>query len=234
MSFIKNLKIGARLGLGFALVIAAGLAVAIYGRFALQGVGDNLRVITDDRMVKIDQARDIKDNSNVIARSVRNIALLTDVPAKEAEKKRIDEARAANVEIVKQLDETLKTEKGRELLKQLAAARVAYAAAAGKAIVLGLANKNDEARDVLMKEVHVTRAAFFKAIDDLVDSQVAQTQAFKKEANDSVATASMLMLLLAGLSAAAGGLIAWAVARSITRPVQSRPSKRPAASPKAT
>jgi len=220
MAFIKNLKIGARLGLGFALVIAAGLAVAIYGRFALQGVGAELQRITDDRMVKVDQLRDIKDNLNQIARSVRNIALLSDVPAMEAEKKRIDEARASNADLLKKLDDSVKSEKGRAFMKDIAERQAANRTAVDKAIALGMANKNEEARDVLLKDVRATQGAYFKALEEFIEFQTALTQQSKKDANDHIATASTLMLLLASLAAAGGGLIAWAVARSITRPVQ--------------
>jgi methyl-accepting chemotaxis protein len=221
MSSFKNMKIGTRLGLAFAVVITTGLVVAAYGRVALQLVGEELRLITDDRLVKLSQVRDIKDNLNEIALSARNIALLTDEREMQAEKKDIESRRALNSDLIRKLEESIVAEQGRALLSQVAHTRQPYNIALDKAVALGLANRTEEARDALLKEVTPLQANYFKALDGLIDFQEGLAKASKKEARDHIDTASLLMLLFAVLAGIAGTTAAWLVARSITAPVRS-------------
>ena len=158
------------MGLGFMLVILAGLFVAVFGRVQLGSVNAEVTTLVEDRMVKVEQLTQVKDNLNIVARSVRNIALLSDEQGMMAEKQRIVEARAKNSELIKKLDESIKSGKSKDLLKKISDIRVPYTAATDEAVALGLANKNDEARDVLMKENRPLQAAYFKVLDELAVS----------------------------------------------------------------
>ncbi|TXT38636.1 MAG: methyl-accepting chemotaxis protein [Comamonadaceae bacterium] len=166
MNFV-NMKVGVRLGLGFVVVILAGLAVAIFGSLQLAEVNTEVTNLVDDRMVKVELANQIKENLNVTARAVRNIALLNNVDAMQAEKQRIDEARASNAELLKKLDPMIQSDKGRVILKDIAEVRGPYGAATDKAVALSLANKDEEARDVLIKENRPLQAAYFKSLNEL-------------------------------------------------------------------
>lgn len=86
MGRFGNLKIAARMGLGFALVIGAGLLIAFYGGWTLGKVNGATQVLMHQRMVAIDEATQIKDQVNVIARGVRNMVLLTEPEAMQAER----------------------------------------------------------------------------------------------------------------------------------------------------
>jgi len=221
MSFIKNLRIGARLGIGFAIVILASLAVALIGRASLAEVGDDLRLLTDDRFVKVDQVRDIRDNVNVVERAIRNLTMTEDGTAKEAEQKRIQEAQAANTKLSESLQASITTDKGRAYLAAMLAARVQYNTVLGKAIDLGRANDMAGARDYILKDLRAPQSDYFKALDGLAAYQEEQMAQAKAESAKDVATASLLMLWLAIGAALAGGLIAWLVARSVIRPLAS-------------
>jgi methyl-accepting chemotaxis protein len=218
-----NMKVGARLGLGFALVILAGLLVAVFGRVQLGSVNAEVTMLVEDRMVKVDQLTDVKDNLNVVARAIRNIALLSDEKDMQAEKQRIVEARAKNSELLKKLDESIKSDKGQGILKKIADVRGPFNAATDKAIALGLANKNDEARDVLLKENRPLQAAYFKALDELIDLQQNAMHDSAKQVQSIASSTGTLMLIIAAVAAVLGGLIAWALTRSITRQLGGEP-----------
>jgi len=53
MTFIRNLKIGTRLAIGFGAMIALMAAMALIGITRVQAVDDNTQVIVNDRYVKI-------------------------------------------------------------------------------------------------------------------------------------------------------------------------------------
>jgi methyl-accepting chemotaxis protein len=218
MNSLKNMKIGARLGLGFAMVIAAGMAVAIYGRLALADLDAELTLLAEDRVVKVNQLRDVKDNLNQIARSARNIIIMDDPAMMAAEVKTIAAARAANGELLEKLDTSIKSEKGRALLATLTQARAAYNPVVDETIKLGLANA-PEAKDLLINKLRPVQSTYFRSLDDLVAFQVELMTAAKKSASEKVDTASMVMLLVAAAAALGGALVAWRVSLSVTRPL---------------
>ena len=217
------MKVGARLGLGFALVILAGLVVALFGRIQLGNVTSEVTLLVEDRMVKVEQVNQIKDNLNLIARAVRNIALTNDERDMQAEKKRIDEARAKNSELLAQIDKSVRSDKGRELLKRIAEVRAPYTAATDKAIALGLANRSSEARDVLMKENRPLQAAYFRVLDEMAEFQKGLMKDSAGKVQDIASSTGTLMLVIAAVAALVGAAIAWALTRSITRQLGGEP-----------
>ena len=220
---IRDMKVGVRLGLGFALVILAGLIVALFGRIQLGAVNAEVTNLIEDRMVKVELLNQVQENLNVTARAARNIALSTDEKDMLAEKQRIDAARAQNTELLKKLNELIQSESGRTILKKIAEIRGPYTEATDKAIALGLAHQAGEARDVLVKENRPLQAAYFKALKELVDLQKNAMQDSAKQVQGIATTAGTLMLVVASVAALVGALVAWLLTRSITRALGGEP-----------
>ena len=80
MSTRSNLTVANRLALGFGGVTFLGLLIAALSAYEMQDVNQKLDSLAKDRMVKVEQLTEVKDDLNVIARSVRNIALMADDP----------------------------------------------------------------------------------------------------------------------------------------------------------
>ena len=195
-----DFKIGTRLGAAFALVLVLFAATAGVAVTRLSASNDNIDDLANQRMVRIDQASDIKDNANVIARSVRN-AVLTNEPAEiAAEIKRIGDTRAANTEIIKKLEEGTNSEAGKALMKAFAEARGPYTVAVDKVTALALDNKDDEARKLMVTELRKAQGEFFKAIDGVAEFQ---KTAAKKAADQAAADYAQSRTLLISLAAAA-------------------------------
>jgi len=220
MNWLSNLRIGLRLGLGFGLVIAVSMAVALYGRFALVDARTAVQRLVDERMVKVVQANSIKDNANITARAVRNIALSDDPEVQKAEMARIKEMRKQNAELIKALDQGMRSEAGRARFDQMTALRAPYVAAVDKAVTLGLQGQRQEATRVLLQEARPPQTAYFKALDELVDFQRSQMVQDAKEVEQQTNFAGRVMLITTVAMAAVAGLLALAIVRSITVPVR--------------
>lgn len=78
------MKTGTRLGLGFSLVILAGLLAAGYGALQLRAIGQETTVKVQYQLAQVEQLGSAKDNVNVIARGIRNVVLLRDAKARQA------------------------------------------------------------------------------------------------------------------------------------------------------
>ena len=74
MSF-TNLKVGKRLGLGFALVLILLSLIAFIGISRMAQVKNNLDIVVGDNNIKIALANTMQGELNIIARSIRNIVL---------------------------------------------------------------------------------------------------------------------------------------------------------------
>ncbi|MDA8456006.1 methyl-accepting chemotaxis protein [Acidovorax sp. GBBC 3334] len=224
MTIFRNMKLGVMLGAGFSTLILLGLTVAAVGRVQLGSVSDDVNLLTSDRIGKVMQVQELKDNVNVVARSVRNIALLEDGPQRAEEKQRIDKAIARNSEIFEALKQAIQSQRGRELLQQLGQARLPYTTAVNKAAELGLRNDMAAAREMLLKDVRPLQRTYFQAMDNLATYQQQLMVDTGTEAQDQAASASRWMLTLAAISAVLGGLIAWTITRRVKTQLGGEPA----------
>jgi methyl-accepting chemotaxis protein len=218
------MKVSTKLAFGFCAVVLLGLVQGGFSWFSLNSLSADLRSLTDDRMAKVDQFGDMKDNANVIARVVRNMVLLQDTQEMQGEKKRIDEARASNDNLVKTLTASTATDQGKALLKSIEAARGPFNTGVDKTIELALANKDEEATELLLKEIRPLQAAYFKAIDDAVAFQRQAASEQGAHAQEVVGRALWLLALLVVGSAAIGGATAWLISRGLARQLGGEPA----------
>jgi len=220
MSFLGNFTIGKRLGAGFLITIAVAVAMALSARQRMATTSEQVGELTSGEIAKVVQLSRMKDNQNVVARGVRNLVLLSDEAGMQAEKKRIDEMRAKNAEIIAGLEATMRSPAARELLQAVSRTLPPYEKALDKAIALGLANDDATATTVLLSEVRPVQNAYFKAVDALVEMQQQEMRQVAGDIQAGARADSLVMLALAALAAVFGALIAWAVTRSIVRPLK--------------
>ena len=130
----RVMKISTRLALGFGVATALGVGIAVLATLEMKGLASDLNQVATERIPKIDKASAIKDNVNVVARSVRNVVIMQDPKMREAEKKRIADARVENSKLTEELQKTVTSERGRELLSQIVAQRATYVAGIEKTV----------------------------------------------------------------------------------------------------
>jgi len=219
----NNMTVTAKLGLGFAALVFLGLLQAGYSWVSLRGLSADLTLLTEDRMLKVNQLGEMKDNANIVARAVRNMVLLEEPADLQAEKKRIDEAFAKNAELFKTLTSTVRSDKGKDALKAIEDTRAPYNAAMATVIGLSLANKDAEAISYLLKEVRPLQSAYFKALDASSKLQRELATQLGKDAGANSNTAILLLTLIALSAAVIGGLTAWAISRNLSRQLGGEP-----------
>jgi methyl-accepting chemotaxis protein len=219
MRILTHWKIGLRLALAFFVCVAITLAMALTARFHLSEAAGQIESLVANEMVKVHQLTQIKDQLNVVARGVRNMALLTDAADKQAEKKRIDEMRAATAQILAVLDSTVTSADGRTLLKAVHDAVQPYETIMDQAVGLGMAGDNAATTSLLLKEVRPKQTAYFKAVDALQANQEGLMKQRAGIIKEEAAGDGRAMLLLALAGALATWFGAWAITRSIVQPI---------------
>jgi methyl-accepting chemotaxis protein len=116
-NMFTNMKLGVRLGLGFGLVILLLIISTAVGLSGLKMSSDDLERLTNDRFPKTVMANNIIDAINVNARSIRNALLLKNPQEVQKELDRVPEQRKIIGENFDKLDASIKSDKGRVVLK---------------------------------------------------------------------------------------------------------------------
>ena len=150
---MQNLKIGVRLGIGYAVMAIFLLVVAILGINRASVIEGEVKTLVNDRFPKTVWANNIIDQVNIVARAMRNSLLVkTDEEARK-ELDRLQEARTVILDNVGKLEKTITTEAGKEKLAKLKAARTAYITAQDKFQELLKSGKRDDAANYLLTDI---------------------------------------------------------------------------------
>jgi methyl-accepting chemotaxis protein len=214
-----NMKIGVRLAIGFASVLALVVMVAVLGYTRISALNAEVERVTTDMFPKTVAANDVIDAVNVIARRLRNAYIFQGAEsAKELDQ--IAEQRKIISERLEKLEKTISSDVGKTALKKVTDARTQYVASQERYIELLKGGKRDEAAVLLGGDLRNTQGEYIAAVNALVDLQTELVITAGKEAEAMADSAERMLLILAGAAAVATALIGWLLTRSITVPTR--------------
>jgi methyl-accepting chemotaxis protein len=219
MNFVNNLKIGQRLGLAFAVVVAtAGLVVAV-GITRLGHIDDSLHTISTDRLPKVLQVVRFVDEVNLIARELRNM-LIWEEPARIAGAVEVvKKSRADVVKILQELTPTIRSDEGKKRLAAVNEAREGFVKSS-ELFMERVSSSDREAAKALMDEkLRPSQLAYLQALGQLKQFQIDAVSAEVKRGEDQYAQARLLMFGLLAAMALLGLWLGWWITRSITGPL---------------
>lgn len=212
---LNNLKIGVRLGIGFAVTLFLLITISIVSYTRLDVLNESIMLMTNDRFPKTEQAHEIIDALNVVARQLRNAYMYSGAERQKA-LDAIPPERKIIAENLEKLDKSVKSEKGRELLRKLLAARAAYVADLDKFLELLKAEKMEEIVTLQQTGLRKTQTDYVDAIKDLIQFQSGAMTKAGKDADDLADATQRLILILGTVAALVSVLFGWLITRSIT------------------
>ncbi|HEY4373243.1 MAG TPA: MCP four helix bundle domain-containing protein, partial [Burkholderiales bacterium] len=215
----KNLKVGTRLGLGFGLLVVLMLILTLISIVQLGAVNDATRTIADDRhpkVVLIDRViKRALDNSGL----VRGVALAVSEDEIGQYKQKIRENRGAMAESLTKLDQILKSEKGRELLKEVKDRDATLEAKLGFALDTSKGGKA-KAGEFIRTDFAPANSAFVAALETLSRFQGDEMEKSAQDAQHVYAETRNLIGALTGVAILLALGIAFWITRGITRPLR--------------
>jgi len=214
-----NMKIGLRLTLGFAIVLALMVALAAVGIHGMSSIETSLDKIVQDNMVKIDLNNKMSRSVNDVLRQVRTLLLLKDPAAQADQRKAIETSRAKYNEAFDALEKMPGSDVAKASRAKIKNMALNSRPLTDKVVALNMAGKTEEGIKFLLDEA---RPATQKWQDALDENETITQQNTKLDVAAAVAgyeSAVRMMLLIAAVAIAVGVLIAWFMTRSITRPV---------------
>ncbi|MEN9478916.1 MAG: hypothetical protein RLZZ298_311 [Pseudomonadota bacterium] len=214
----NNLKIGVRLGLGFAITLALLITIAAVSYLRMNALSENVESMVNDRFPKTVQANSMIDALNSIARQLRNAYIYSG-----AEQQKSLDAIPAERKIIsdnlEKLDKTIRSEKGKEILKNIHASRTAYVVTQDKFIELLKADKKADIVTLMQGDLRKAQSEYIKAVNALIDFQTKAMEKSGKDAEETVNGAIRLIMILGVIATLLTIVFAWVITRSITRPI---------------
>ncbi len=226
MNIFNKMRVGTRLISGFGLLIAALVVISAVALVQLNAINRDLHDLRDNRLRKVQVFNKLKDNLQTVASITRSAVLLNDAAAAAPLVEKIKPIRASNVEIFAELDKTVTSPKGIELLKIIHDTRGSYSKGLDQAMKLGMSGNPDDfkaASSLLNGEIAAKQDILFKAVEDSLALQSASAEEIGQQANERVDSSSSLILSISVLAIVAGLFVAWAIARGLTRQLGAEP-----------
>jgi|LSQX01.3.fsa_nt_gb methyl-accepting chemotaxis protein len=216
---IKNMKIGARLAAGFAVIVVLLLIVAGVSLTRLSGINQTVNTLVGDSIPKVEKANQIINDINLVARSLRNMVLFERRDEITAENQRIDQASESITNILAELAKVVRSERGKMILKDIDNSRAVYITAIGEVRKLALEGKKREAADALIIQVRPAQAAYFQNTEELIKYQNERMGNDGKTAQSLYQSAIVYLCVAVVLALALTIILAWLLTRGIVRPI---------------
>ncbi|MFY9314955.1 MAG: methyl-accepting chemotaxis protein [Burkholderiales bacterium] len=219
MFSIGKMKVGARLGLGFGIVLLLLTGITFVGATRLSALNDGTQYIVIDQYPKVALSTAIIADVDQIGLATRNSVLATDQDAIKAEMKVLEDAGGRVKDSLEKLEKLTTLPKDKELFKVMVDARTRYVAEQNAFKKLIGEGKKAEATTAMLTTGAAARVAYRKTLNDMAEFQSSLMEKAAKEATESYFGARNLMLGLAGVAILLACGIAFWVTRSITRPL---------------
>jgi methyl-accepting chemotaxis protein len=220
------MKVGTRLGLGFALVLVLLVMVTVLGILRMAQIQNRLDHVVSVNNVVTRLVVDMRNNVSERVTSLRTLTLMTDPSDMEPELKRFKDQTGKYDALQQKLAEKFSVEASSEekaLLVRIKEAESTAMPAIAKASELYLANNAMEATRVMVKEIRPAQKKWLEALDQLgslEDKQNAQSQA---DAEAAFASARNFMLMLLVLAVALGVAAATVITRGLLKQLGGEP-----------
>ena len=221
MSYFANMKIGRRLALGFAVILAAASVVVALSIWRLAGIAQ----ATESMMqVPLNKERLVSDWYRTIHTSVRRTTAIAKSSDPSLAAFFADDAAAASrmsSEQQKAIEALLSSDAEKDVFTRLSAVRkdyIKYRDAISKAKADG---KPEEAASILAGPYDAAAKGYLDLLQQLLNVQRAGIDEIAAHIQETYVESRNLMLALAVLQVVLGWLFARSLALGITRPLES-------------
>ncbi|SFV13585.1 methyl-accepting chemotaxis protein [Pseudoduganella namucuonensis] len=216
---LANIRIGARLGLGFGIVLTLLTAMMLLGLGSMARIGNRAQDVIGDKNVKIAAANTMVDNVSAISLALTTMVVVPSTPQVNAELAKIAEARKRYGAAKELLTKKLSDDREKQLLAAVDAALKAGAAKNDALVKLRQDGEVQDATEYLLKESGPALAAVLKALEDFVAYENKLATDAGRDVDEVYDHALWMQLTLGTIAMGMGIGVAWFITRSITTPL---------------
>jgi methyl-accepting chemotaxis protein len=220
MNVLRNVSIGVRLGLGFAVILLFSMLITGISVWRLHDVASATRVMMEQPLAK---ERYISDWYGRIDSAVRRTIAIarssdTSLSGYFAEESKVSSASSA--ELQKKIEALIDKPEEKAMFAGLLEQRKLYIGSRDQVYKLKGEAQVDAANEVFEKTFVPAAAKYQKMVLDLLEHQRASIDTTAREIDAVASTSRNLMLVLAALALAFGVVCAWVLTMGIVRPLR--------------
>jgi methyl-accepting chemotaxis protein len=226
---LEKLRVGARLGLGFSLVLLTLVALTALGIFRVSSINGSLTTIGDVNSVKQRYAINFRGSVHDRAISVRDVVLETNKDAVAVQQKLIAKLADDYAQSATPLDQLLAAHKDTTAEERAALAKIKEIEAktlplTTKVIELHLADQSEAALQLLLTEVRPAYVEWLASINRLIDLEEAKNKTESANARSIAQGFAVFMVVMTVVAIVLGSLIAWLITRSLLTQLGGEPA----------
>ncbi|MFZ6754044.1 methyl-accepting chemotaxis protein [Undibacterium sp. Dicai25W] len=218
-SFTKQLSVGKRLGLGFALVLFLSLITTIIALTRLSNVAHATQELLNDPLTTERLVSDWYRNIHTGVRRTSAIAKSSDPSLASFFKEDQEESTRTSAVLQKSIESHLNSEREIALFKSISDSRKTYLDAREKVVTFKKADKAEEANQALEQDFLPASKIYVKKIEELLQLQREQINQHAAEIQSTYETSRILLIVLSVIAACLSGLCGWLITTSITKPL---------------
>ncbi|MDO8069070.1 methyl-accepting chemotaxis protein [Janthinobacterium sp. SUN206] len=223
---LAKMKVGTRLGLGFALVLVLLVAVTVLGIARMAQIQERLDHVINVNNVVTRLVIDMRGNVSDRITSLRILTLMTDAGDMEPEMARIKTQTSTYQETQKKLEEKFAVESTSEekaLLTSIKEYEAAAMPAIAKASALWMANDAEGATRVMIKEIRPVQKKWMEALEQLAVLEDKLNEQMQSDARKAFDSARLFMIILGVLAVAMGVAAALVITRGLLKQLGGEP-----------
>jgi len=217
---LKNMKIGTRLAVTFGLMMFLLLVNGVMAINVIITLNGHMDKLVHDRLPKVEQANLIIKNININARALRNVLIDPRDEIRNEELKRIRDAQELTDKIILSMQQTVKSERGTVLLKELVECKAAYIEQCEAYLGWIKKDQPEKAREMLLTKVRQVQKKYFDACEALILFQTDMSTSAAKEAAESTRQSKIVIIALLISASVLSSVLAIMLMRSINGPVK--------------
>ncbi|AKZ64483.1 chemotaxis protein [Herbaspirillum hiltneri N3] len=227
---MTNLKVSTRLTIGFTVVLAALIAVAIFGISGMSSLREKLNEITYVNNAEAKLANQMATSVQTRALVVRNLALFTDQQLINSELARLKPLEKKYADAYQELGKLFTqapgtTQKERELYAALKSDEAAVTPLLEKAAALGASNDVASITPLLVQEIRPKQTIWLNRLAELVNLEDQLNEEAAGEAEATYQKLRATTLTAATVALLLGILTALLIVRSILKQLGGEPSQ---------
>lgn len=217
---LKNARIGIRLGASFGLVLMLMAMLIVVGLNRMTSIGEINDSIVHKEWVKSDAAQTINAMTRANARRTMELFITSDGDKAASIYRKIEDNKKTIDNALETLNQLVDQSEGRATLARIKESRAAYVASFSKVAQLLRDDKRDEAASTMRGETLPLLDVLQEHVTALVDFQKKRVDEGGVQASQDIDSARSLMMGLGFAAFLVGIVLAYAVTRSITRPLR--------------
>ena len=220
MNLLRNVSIGVRLGLGFAVILLFSMVITGISVWRLHDVATATRTMMEQPLAK---ERYISDWYSKIDSGIRRTTAIVRSADTSLGPYFAEEAKQSSVvssELQKKIEALISGPQETELFRQVSEMRKVYLDSREQVSKLKAAGQTEEAEKAFQSVFVPGSTKYQKVIMNMLEHQRASIDATAREIDEVAKTSRNLMLVLAALALAFGVVCAWVLTMGIVRPLR--------------